>query len=271
MFKVSIIIPSYNRPDALDKCLGSIFYKNELKNIDIIVYIDGNIGLFSSVMTRYENKVKFIKNQKNYGLATAINISAYKSDSDFLLVVNDDNVFPINFDTKLHKLLLDNGLSKTCVTINQIERTRSIYKNIKIYDCGDVDNFNFDLFNNINEGYSDDGLFDYGGGLFPFLISKKNFMIVNGFDIAYNSPYIMDWDFFLKLELNDIKMRLSKYFHLYHFGSLSTKNNGDKFVVNDMIIKEQNAIKYFKYKWNTNPELGINNTKINKYLQTKYR
>ncbi len=270
MTDVSIIIPSYNRPDALDKCLGSIFYKEKLENIEVVVYIDGNLELFTNVIEKYKNNVNFIKNIKNYGLATALNVSAYKSNGEFLLIINDDNVFPIGFDIKLKKMIYDYDLTKLCVTINQIEPKPSIYRNIKIYDCGNINNFNSNLFNEMNVEFSDDEFFDYGGGLFPFLISKKNFMIVNGFDIMYNSPYIMDWDFFLKLELNDIKMKLSKYFHLYHFGSLSTKNNDDKFLVNQMNIKEQNGIKFFKYKWGTNPSLGQNNTKINQYLKNKY-
>ncbi len=69
------------------------------------------------------------------------------------------------------------------------------------------------------------------GGIFPFVISKKDYMIVGGFDTIYQSPFICDWDFFLKLDLNGIQFYRINHLHFYHFGSAATKNGkeGDKF------------------------------------------
>ena len=43
-----------------------------------------------------------------------------------------------------------------------------------------------------------------GAGIFPFAMYKKDYMIVGGFDTMYKSPFICDWDFFLKLDLNHL-------------------------------------------------------------------
>ena len=51
-------------------------------------------------------------------------------------------------------------------------------------------------------------------------------MIVGGFDVMYQSPFICDWDFFLKLDLNGIKFTRTHKANLYHFGSTATKNRG---------------------------------------------
>ena len=45
------------------------------------------------------------------------------------------------------------------------------------------------------------------GGIFPFAMWKKDYMIVGGFDTLYQSPFICDWDFFLKLDLNKISFK----------------------------------------------------------------
>ena len=55
------------------------------------------------------------------------------------------------------------------------------------------------------------------GGVFPFVISKKNYMIVGGFDTFYPSPYVCDWDFFLKLDLNEVEFYKTHNLHFYHF------------------------------------------------------
>ena len=62
------------------------------------------------------------------------------------------------------------------------------------------------------------------GGIFPFAMYKKDYMIVGGFDTLYKSPFICDWDFFLKLDLNGIVFKRTHEACLYHFGSTATKN-----------------------------------------------
>ena len=73
-------------------------------------------------------------------------------------------------------------------------------------------------------------------------------MIVGGFDTMYQSPFICDWDFFLKLDLNDIGMSRTHKGHFYHFGSAATKNRKDG---DELKFKasEQPAAETFMYKW----------------------
>ena len=41
----------------------------------------------------------------NQGLPVATNWGVYNSSNDYILVVNDDNVFPLNWDVELEKHL----------------------------------------------------------------------------------------------------------------------------------------------------------------------
>ena len=82
-------------------------------------------------------------------------------------------------------------------------------------------------------------------------------MIVGGFDTLYQSPFICDWDFFLKLDLNGLKFVRTHKSHFYHFGSTATKNGkeGDKFKAT-----EQPAANVFIYKWGIRPSLFNNHS-----------
>ena len=92
---------------------------------------------------------------------------------------------------------------------------------------------------------------------FHLLFQKKNYMIVGGFDTMYQSPFICDWDFFLKLDLMGINFYRISNLHFYHFGSAATKNGKEG-------IKFKNtefpAAQTFMYKWGISPQLFENNS-----------
>jgi GT2 family glycosyltransferase len=101
------------------------------------------------------------------------------------------------------------------------------------------------------------------GSTFPFAMRKKDFMKVGGFDVDYPSPFVVDWDFFLKCELADMELvRVSK-FNFYHFVSKSTKNrNGYIETPNErqkFFEGEKQAAEYFQYKWGFPPHRDKNN------------
>ena len=82
-------------------------------------------------------------------------------------------------------------------------------------------------------------------------------MIVGGFDTLYQSPFICDWDFFLKLDLNGIQFYRMNNIHFYHFGSAATKNGKES----DMFkATEHPAAQVFYYKWGMAPQLFKNNS-----------
>ena len=85
--------------------------------------------------------------------------------------------------------------------------------------------------------------------------------MVGGFDTLYKSPFICDWDFFLKLELAGCKFTRTHSQHFYHFGSTATKNGkeGEAFRAT-----EAPAAQTYIYKWGTPPGIYENNSHIPK-------
>lgn len=240
---ISVIIPSYRNPKCLDICLKSAL-KNQTYDNEIIVVIDGFVEESQHIIDEYNNRVSFIQLEQNSGMQHALNVGAYNANNEWILIVNDDNVFPKDWDTILEKDFED----KLIITPNQIERTPSIFNFVTI-NFGGVDNFDFNRYTEEEQNHREDSLTN-DGEIFPFIMQKKYYMAVGGFDTLYDSPFICDWDFFLKLELIGCMFLRSRKLNFYHFGSMATKNGSES---NRFKESEMNAAETFVYKWGFDP------------------
>jgi len=248
---ISVVIPSYRNPKCLDICLHSALENRKSTDNEIVVVIDGFVEESTHIVEKYFDKVNFIPLEENSGMQHALNVGVYNSRGEWILIVNDDNVFPKDWDTILESDLKD----KLILTPNQIERTPSIF-NFVTNDFGGVDNFNFEKYTEEEVGCRENKLTE-DGEIFPFIMQKKYYMAVGGFDTIYDSPFICDWDFFLKLELIGCKFLRSRKLNLYHFGSMATKNGNEseRFRESEMV-----AAQTFEYKWGFRPFRNIDNS-----------
>jgi glycosyltransferase involved in cell wall biosynthesis len=249
---LSLIIPTYRNPEYLDICLKSAIENQENKN-QIIVAVDGFIEESQYVLDKYNSDIHVLDLGENQGMQTAINLAVYNAFNEFLVIINDDNVLSKNWD----KLILEKAQEGFVFTINQIEPIGPSIFNFPIKNLGKKPNeFKYEEFIKYELILRKDNL-TLDGGIFPFVISKKDYMIVGGFDTLYQSPFICDWDFFLKLDLNGVKFYRMNNLHFYHFGSAATKNGkeGNKFKAT-----EHPAAQIFYYKWGIEPQLFENNS-----------
>jgi glycosyltransferase involved in cell wall biosynthesis len=249
---ISLIIPTYRNPEYLDICLRSAIENQTHKN-EIIVAVDGYFGESAEVLKKYAFDITVLDLDDNKGMQTALNLAVMNATNECLVIINDDNVLCKDWDT----LILKEFQEHSVFTINQIEPTGPGIFNFPVKDLGKhPKEFKYEEFLEYEQTLRKNGL-TLDGGIFPFVISKKNYMIVGGFDTLYQSPFICDWDFFLKLDLNGIQFYRMNNIHFYHFGSAATKNGkeGDKFR-----DTEQPAAQTFYYKWGIPPQLFINNS-----------
>lgn len=240
---ISVIIPSYRNPKCLDICLKSALENQTYEN-EIIVVIDGFVHESQYIIDEYSNRVSFIPLEQNSGMQHALNVGTYNATNEWILIVNDDNVFPKDWDIILEKDFED----KLIITPNQIERTPSIF-NFVTLNFGGVDDFDLIKYTDEEQNHRLDSLTN-DGEIFPFIIQKKYYMAVGGFDTIYDSPFICDWDFFLKLELIGCKFLRSRKLNFYHFGSMATKNGSESYRFKE---SEMNAAETFVYKWGFDP------------------
>lgn len=248
---ISLIIPTYRNPKYLDICLKSAIEGQNNVN-EIIVAVDGYVDESKEVLAKYKDNIQVLLLEENRGMQTALNLGVYNCKHDIIFIINDDNVLPSNWDTTI----LSDLKPDEVLTLNQIEPTGPGIFNFPVKDFGPIDNFNYEKFLLFERNIKEEKVTP-DGGIFPFAMWKNDYMIVGGFDTLYQSPFICDWDFFLKLDLNGKKFKRTYKSHLYHFGSTATKNGkeSDKFKAS-----ESPAAQTFLYKWGIAPQLFENNS-----------
>lgn len=248
---ISLVIPTYRNPKYLDICLKSAIEGQDNKN-EIIVVVDGYVTESKEVLDKYRDNISILPLESNQGMQTALNLGVYNTTSTKICIINDDNVLCAGWDTLIEQSLLPNEV----LTINQIEPTGPGIFNFPVKDFGPVEEFDYEGYLEYNNEISSETE-TLDGGIFPFAMSKTDYMMVGGFDTLYQSPFICDWDFFLKLDLAGKKFKRTHKGHFYHFGSTATKNGkeGLKFKAT-----EAPAAQTYIYKWGITPQLFKNNS-----------
>jgi glycosyltransferase involved in cell wall biosynthesis len=249
---ISLIIPTYRNPDYLDLCLKSAIDNQTYKN-QIIVAVDGFIEESQAILDKHKDYIQVLDLGENQGMQTALNLAVMNAMNECIVIINDDNVLCKDWDIEIEKQFQEGFV----FTINQIEPTGPGIFNFPVMDFGKhPKEFRYDEFLKYESTIRNRAL-TLDGGIFPFVISKKDYMVVGGFDTMYQSPFICDWDFFLKLDLNNIKFYRMNHLHFYHFGSAATKNGKESLKFK---ATEHPAAEIFMYKWGFPPSLFENNS-----------
>jgi glycosyltransferase involved in cell wall biosynthesis len=262
---VTLIIPTYRNPKYLDLCLKSAVENRDDPNNHIMVIVDGYFEESQAVLEKYPD-VLYLDLGDNRGMQFALNAGVMQSQTKYVFIINDDNVMPTHWDTRLldaweagrniwHGLATD----KAVMTVDQIEPTGPGMFNFPVVDLGqDVESSNYSAFL-IKEEQLAHPSWEFDGHIFPFFMEKRYYLAVGGFDTFYNSPNICDWDFFLKLELLGFVFPRTRALRLYHFGSVATKKNSESQKFRD---REAQAFAEYDWKWGAQPYNGPNNTKV---------
>ena len=241
---ISVIIPTYKCPAALDLCLRSAIEGQQNKN-QIIVVVDGFYDLNKEVLERWKDSIDILNLETNQGLCKGTNLGVYNAKYDKVLIVNDDNVFPRFWDTTL----LDDWQEGAVITPNQIEPFPSMFKQIHIKDMGrNPETFDLEAFWLYDYHYASGDKTEECGSTLPIFMSKLDYIRLGGWDESYELGMVADWDFFLKCQLSGLKMIRTWNCHFYHFVSLSTMTPEKQ---QQRYSSEMNGHMYAQYKWGT--------------------
>lgn len=249
---ISLIIPTYRNPDYLDLCLRSAIEGQSGAN-EIIVVADGFIEESTEVLTKYTQDIYVLNLGHNQGMQTALNVGVMNANNETICIINDDNVLCNEWDNIISEDMAPN----TVLTINQIEPRGPGIFNFPVKNFGTTpQDFNYEEFIKYESSIRSNR-HTPDGGIFPFAMTKKDYMIVGGFETLYKSPFVCDWDFFLKLDLNNKAFVRTHKGHFYHFGSTATRKGGDAAMFN---ASEAPAAALYEYKWGFKPQLLTNNS-----------
>ena len=101
--KVSVIIPTYNVENYIEKCLNSIINQT-LHEIEVIVINDGSTDKSSKIVdeiSKKDSRVKLV-NQDNAGVSKARNKGMMLAQGDYITFVDPDDYIEINMLEKLY-------------------------------------------------------------------------------------------------------------------------------------------------------------------------
>jgi GT2 family glycosyltransferase len=246
---ISVIIPTYKSPQVLDLCLQSAIEGQSNEN-QIIVVVDGYYDINKEVLEKHSKSIDILNLEENVGLCRGTNLGVYNAKYDPILIVNDDNVFPLGWDTKL----LSKFQPGWVFAPNQIEPNPSMFPQFNIKNLGcTVEEFDLKTFQEYEQTLSVDKT-EFNGSTLPIFMSKQDYLTVNGWDENYSQGMVSDWDFFLKCNKAGFQMVRTYHTHFYHFASISV--NGEK-----RQQAEMNAHQWAMYKWGKaikhNPENNL--------------
>lgn len=234
--KCSVIIPTYQSPEALDLCLCSAI-QGQLEENQIIVVVDGFYDINKEVLEKHAKSIDILNLEQNVGLSRATNLGVYNALYNLILIVNDDNVFPHRWDSILNESYQPNSV----ISPNQVEPMPSMFRQFIIKDFGCVPK-TFDLEKFWEEYMNLNHKIDETGSTLPIFMSRLDYLKIGGWDENYSQGMVADWDFFLKCQLSGMKMLRTYDCPFYHFTSISV--NGEK-----RNQAEIEGHEYAKYKW----------------------
>jgi GT2 family glycosyltransferase len=107
---VSIVIPTYNRSEKLDRLLRSIADTKSESEFEVIVVDDSERDsvIDGGVRAALGDKLRVIKNPKRSFISRAKNIGWRQAEGEYVFFVDDDNVLP-NSTIELLKSKLDSS------------------------------------------------------------------------------------------------------------------------------------------------------------------
>ena len=244
---ISVIIPTYQSPDALDLCLKSAV-EGQVNQNQIIVVVDGFYDINKAVLEKYAESIDILNLEDNVGTPRATNLGVYNAKYELIFIINDDNVLPKNWDKNLLKDYIPNAV----VSPNQIEPTPSMFSQFHIKDLGrDPKTFDLKRFQEYEKALNDvtyEKKVEETGSTLPIFMSKMDYLRVGGWDETFPGGWVVDWDFFLKCQLSGMKMLRTYNCHSYHFVSLSVKTEEQKIKARETDIQ---CHEYAKYKWSS--------------------
>ena len=171
---ISVIIPTYKSPEALDLCLTSAIKGQQNRKNQIIVVVDGFYDLNKEVLKKHSEHIDVLNLEENVGTVRGTNLGVYNAQHDKILIVNDDNVFPENWDLSL----LESHQPNSVISPNQIEPYPSMFPQFIIKDLGrDPKTFDLKKFWLFDYHVVSRDKIDETGSTFPFFMSKVDYKI----------------------------------------------------------------------------------------------
>lgn len=177
--KVSVIIPTYKRPDTLDRAIKSVLNQT-YPDVEVIVVDDNNPDTEGRRLTEEKMaifagnpRVKYIKHEKNKNGSAARNTGAKNSNAKYIAFLDDDDEFyPEKIETQVKRLEELSNDYAVCYSSVVYEKENGVIRYSKETREGDL------FFDALTRNLS----IQAGSNLF---IRKDAFDSIGGFDESF--------------------------------------------------------------------------------------
>ncbi len=242
---ISLIVSTYNRPDALEKCLNSLLQQTD-KGFEILVADDGSSVETQSLIYEYIVKgivsiVHIHQADNGFQLSKIRNKAVAKSKGDYLIFLDGDCIVRPDFVAK-HRRLSLNGyfVAGNRMLLSQAFTKYVIINKIPIHLEKNIYFIKLRLVNKINRLSP---IFSLPLGFLRYLqprnwrkavgcntgMWKKDFITINGYDELFEGWGYEDSDLIIRLIHAGIKRKEGRFavpvLHLWH--SQNDKSNQD--------------------------------------------
>lgn len=138
--KISVIVPIYNVEEYLDECMESLL--NQTFNLfEVIAIDDGSTDSSFEILKKYETRFKHIKiiSKSNGGLSNTRNLGIEKSEGDYILFLDSDDMLRKDALEKLYNLAIKYKLDLVVYDGKRVDEINGVvdkekYNRRKIYN-----------------------------------------------------------------------------------------------------------------------------------------
>jgi GT2 family glycosyltransferase len=238
---ISVVIPSHQSPEYLDLCLKSAT-ENQKNENQIIVVLDGHGEMSHDTLEKYPN-VDVVELPESKGESNAHNLGVTLAEHEAILIVNNDNVFPHAWDSRLLEVYDE----KKVIAPNQVEPTRSIFRSFHHKDFGtSPNNFDYPEWIRWEDATVCPHKFTLDGQTWPLFMSKKWYMILGGIDETFPYTSVADHDFFMRCEMANLECVRYWGCNFYHFAGAANQSRERQI---NRELRDSASQQYFAWKW----------------------
>lgn len=89
---VSVLIPTFNRPQNLHKAIASVMGQS-YENLQVIIVNDGGENVSNIIHSFYDSRITFINRKENRGKAFSLNEALEKTTGKYIAYLDDDDLY----------------------------------------------------------------------------------------------------------------------------------------------------------------------------------
>ena len=239
MREVSIVIPNYNGKHFLEDCLKAVFAQ-DIENMEVIVVDNGSCDGSLEYLNAYPG-VRTIALDKNYGFCGAVNAGIKATNSDYVILLNNDTEVDRNFAKELLNAIREDEKIFSCSS-----KMVQFHDRNRMDDAGDYYCALGWAFGRGKNGFVED--YDHPAKIFASCagaaIYRKKMLESLGYFDENHFAYLEDIDIGYRAKIHGYKNVYAPKAVVYHVGSGFSGSTHNAFKVK---LSSRNSV-YLAYK-----------------------